>query len=465
MRIGLKTWSEYRYELAVLLIVIISGFLRFYNLLFQSYWLDELSSVYTSNPSRTIVEVYNMSLEGAPPLYHLFLWCWYQLFEFNEYSGRAFSAFLGVFIVLLGIILARVLFNQKTAIYAGVLIAFNPFLIMYSQEVRTYSLFTFLSLLSLFLFLKAINTSKEKYYLLYVMSILLVIYSHYFGFFLLIAQFLFICLVKINWLKKNSIWVLICAFLIFIGVFPLINNILILSKIDDFWISKPSIFFPFYYLKSYFKSNFILLLLTLLFIINIFFNKEKFIRKRDELLFLIYPVLVCFGLAFIRSVLSTPLLTERNTIFVVPLLLVTIAYVFTLIESTKIRAFTLILFLFLNGFVLKEYYGTVKKQQWRNVVHQFKSEKKVRDKAFDIVFNGEFYKEYSNLLGCSNLGVKNKKEFIRYVESNKGVKDPIWILDAHDNNLDILKLKLNFDYDILSVSKFKNARLIKISLK
>ena len=80
------------------------------------------------------------------------------------------------------------LFNSRVALLGTFIFSISPLQIYLSQEARTYSLVTFLCLVSIFLFIKFIKNSRVVYLIGYIIVSFLSIYSHCFVFFILMAQ-------------------------------------------------------------------------------------------------------------------------------------------------------------------------------------------------------------------------------------------------------------------------------------
>ncbi|MGB9706938.1 MAG: glycosyltransferase family 39 protein, partial [Microgenomates group bacterium] len=165
----------------------------------QSLWLDEAVQAITSKG--TFLNLF-AELRGDfhPPLYHLFMWGWAHLFGSSEIAMRLPSVIFGtatVFVVYL--IINELFINGLTnlrinGLIGAIFLATSQFHIYYSQEARPYALATFLTSLSMYFFIKIINklTNCEltDYGLKmgYFFSTILLLYSDYFGFLVLLAQ-------------------------------------------------------------------------------------------------------------------------------------------------------------------------------------------------------------------------------------------------------------------------------------
>ena len=94
---------------------------------------------------------------------------------------------------------------------ALLLIAVSGFLVKYTQEVRMYSLLLFLSVTSIWLFIRFVRNSRLSTLAALTLCNLLLVYTHYYGWLLLLAQ---ACLVLIWYRKALSRFLLSAAVLI-----------------------------------------------------------------------------------------------------------------------------------------------------------------------------------------------------------------------------------------------------------
>lgn len=138
---------------------------RFVNLGSESLWYDESFTAWLAK-----LEFPNMMKAIAgdvhPPLWYIVEWFNVRLFGNSEFALRVPSAVLGVLIVLLTWRLAQLCqFEKRTAWYAGLLAAFLPGAIYYSQDARMYPLLTF------FILWAAISAIKDNWLFFSIASI------------------------------------------------------------------------------------------------------------------------------------------------------------------------------------------------------------------------------------------------------------------------------------------------------
>jgi len=183
----------------IILILILATALR---LLFsnQSFWLDEGAQMIMSAKS-LVFQWFGRSADFHPPLFYFLIHFWLQLGR-SEWFLRLPSVFFGVATVYLIYLLAKKMFPHDHVQFSifhftlpefsALLLAIAPYHIYYSQEARMYTLLAFLATASMLFLL-------EKKWLAYILATTAMIYTHYAGFFLIFAQFVFIFL----WQKKS----------------------------------------------------------------------------------------------------------------------------------------------------------------------------------------------------------------------------------------------------------------------
>lgn len=186
------------------LIILLGIFLRVYNIDEESFWIDEAATVYTTqqSPSDIIQDIYVTTKHapeyydsgGTPPFYFLVANYWTQFMGLSEAKLRLLSAIFGTISIFMIFIIGRMLFNSNVGLVAAFIMSINFMHINYSQEARTYSLIIFLALLTVYFLLSALRQHKVIYWFGYVLSATLLIYSHYFGFFILAFEGLYLLL-------------------------------------------------------------------------------------------------------------------------------------------------------------------------------------------------------------------------------------------------------------------------------
>lgn len=454
----------YNYRTSTLLcfLFLTSLLLRLYNLNFQSYWLDELVSARISDPCNDLTFVFTETLKGGAPLYQVLLWGWYNIIGFTEMAGRLFSALVGSLAVIALFYLGKEIFNKNVGAIAGVILAFNEFAIFYSQETRAYSLLLFLTILSSLMLFRLFKDSSVKNFILYFFSIASVFYTHYFGFFVLIAHSLFLILYKPIFIKENLKSLLILLLFLILAVLPLVYNLFELSKIKEFWIQPPKWNFWWYYFIFYFKSRLLVIVFGFLILIALIKYFKFNTNFKEGMGFLIILIITSYGIPYFRSIYSTSMLTERYTIIVLPAIFLLISL--GVYEIRKLlRPIYIILFIItLSSFNLynRNYYTLSKKEEWKQVLLKVKEENISNLPIYDIVYEGWYFKTYAKLLSLE-VSIQDHYEFI---EQNEEFKLPsqFWILSAHRDYIKELDL-VNGGWEIDRSFKFHRAEAVRVS--
>jgi mannosyltransferase len=118
------------------LIVLLATGLRFYQLSTESLWVDEMFSIRAAE---------NFNPLSTRPVYFALLGFWMQ-FGTSDAWLRTLAVLFGIGAVLLTYLLGRRVAKESIALISALIMAIAPLAIWHSQEIRMYSLSTFLTL-------------------------------------------------------------------------------------------------------------------------------------------------------------------------------------------------------------------------------------------------------------------------------------------------------------------------------
>lgn len=157
----------------------------------QSVWRDEAFSILAAQ--RPLAFIFN-NLGVEPPLYYILLHFWMKVFGSSEIAVRSLS-FLGFALATTVVIFwAEKLFKKHfLSWYLPIFFFFNPMLLYYAFEIRTYGWFLFFAVLALYGY-------REKKWWIMTIGNVLGFYTHTYMIFVPIAQ-------GIHWLaskRKNQ---------------------------------------------------------------------------------------------------------------------------------------------------------------------------------------------------------------------------------------------------------------------
>lgn len=235
--------------LILLLILALGAFLRIVNLGSDSVWLDEAYSIQFAHlPLSQLIDE-TASSDVHPPLYYLLLHYWIKLCGDSEAGARMLSALFGLFSILVLYALAALLFDRATGLLSALLLSLSLFHIEFAQEARMYTLLALLSLCSLYFFLKLFTTEKPTPPIIgYVITTSLLMHTHVYGFFIIIAENLFFFALYFSrrdvFKRQFKRWLLLQAALVVLFLPWLSIMIAQFERVQHgFWIPRPTLNF------------------------------------------------------------------------------------------------------------------------------------------------------------------------------------------------------------------------------
>ena len=142
------------------------------------FWIDEgLSVGIASFPLSEIPGV--LRQDGSPPLYYLLLHVWMDVVGTGETETHALSLVFALLTIPAALWAGYSLFGRRAGWVAAALAALNPFLTVYAQETRMYSLVILLSLVASAAFIHGFVLRRRRYVALFALCLALMLYTHY----------------------------------------------------------------------------------------------------------------------------------------------------------------------------------------------------------------------------------------------------------------------------------------------
>ncbi|MDO8688662.1 MAG: glycosyltransferase family 39 protein [Dehalococcoidia bacterium] len=197
-------------RLVLLGILLLAFGLRSYHLGFQSIWTDEgfvfglasrslseLIAVWNISPQEGYASLSRLGQDLAglavetdihPPLYYFLVHFWMDVAGRSEFALRFPSVFFGALTLPLMYAWGKRLAGSGAALIACGLGALSPFYLDFSQQVRMYTLVTFLAVLSMYCFHRAFTDGRRLHWIGYTLSICLALYTHYFAITVVLVQ-------------------------------------------------------------------------------------------------------------------------------------------------------------------------------------------------------------------------------------------------------------------------------------
>lgn len=178
-----------------LVLFLIAFFWKFAYIGTRDVCMDEPFTIFHAQKSVKEILILPSQNEPNPPLFMLLLHFWIELFGNSPYSVRIlpllFNALTVVFIYFTG----KKFFNMQVALFASALFLFSTYHFYFALETRAYSLLSLGTAASLYYFLSFVENDKDRRMLAgLIVSNIVLVYAHYFGWFAVLIQFLGILL-------------------------------------------------------------------------------------------------------------------------------------------------------------------------------------------------------------------------------------------------------------------------------
>lgn len=472
----------------LILILILGSLLRFYGLNNQSLWNDELSSwVRSSYDNLSTVINKGVRPDDHPPGYDIFLYFVEKHIGDSEVILRFPSALTGVLSIFVIFLIGLRLYSYREGLIASALMAVLWCPIYYSQEARPYSMLLLFTLLATYFWIPVLKSLSKKVRLSYpttfgyIITAIISCYLHYFGLYLIALQGLFAILFFIR-RRQALVYILLIYFPILLAYLPWLPTMWEHLNKGPTWIKPPgTITFAFVrYLHFLFNKSktlllFVLMLYSFLFVRSLYnilkFKEYKNIRTAllSPGLLLVIWLIVPFVGVYIKSILSTPVLTRRNLIISLPAAYLLLSRSITQLplHSKNKAIITLVivgLFLFHLIFHM-DYYSKPHKEQFREAVGFIVEHDRLYKNSLIIgyAWNRDYFNYYFerkgsdrrvNVLGGQEKDISNVAEvistenpqYVWYVRAHRG--PDVAFIDFLNRNLIFIDHKKFIDADV-----------------
>jgi mannosyltransferase len=301
----------------------------------QSLRLDEAQSLWQT--SRSVPAIFKqVGSDVHVPFYHLLLHFWQIYMGGTIWSARLLSLIFYVLSIPALYLLGSVSFGRRIGLYAALLFALSPFMNWYGNEIRMYTLFTLLTILNQYFFVriwKSGDTSSPDeerrqghVWAGYILTAVFGIFSHYFFFLNLLAQTIFYFVRRktfpVGSLRKFlfSAGVVVAAF---------VPWVLYVWRLGTAGFQEPlltppttvnlfSTFAQFLFGFQNDNINTFFLALWPLVVILALLGLRRTQRVVPETLYFLVTILVSFAAAFVVSISVAPVFVSRYLIFTIP---------------------------------------------------------------------------------------------------------------------------------------------------
>lgn len=503
--------------MALFLILAAALLLRVSGLGAESFWTDESATVYTTGqmPSEVIGDIYTTTRHapeffesgGTPPFYFLLANYWTDIFGLSEFKLRLLSVVFAMVSVYLIFLVGKQVFSEKVGLISSFMLSLSYLHISYSQEARVYSLAMMLTLLSVYFLLNALKSGKAAYWIAYVISSVLLMYSHYLAVFVLAFEYFFII---IFWKKHSkslkgmviSCFGIIALYAVWIPV--LIRQVFYSTYLGNYYPFGKNVLYDLAAIFTQYNGWFtpdletrmslravyhslgnfagispasvtvagwltiasVLLLTVLLgwhFFAALFVKNRRvqFEKLKDEryamlALWFSFPIVLPLVLTLIFP--SSPVFGfVQHTLFALPAYLIIVSA--GIYESKHIKT-VLALFLILSALPLYSYYANFDKQQWREAAQYIEANRAQGElvvvvKANHVLPLGYYYKDMENV-----IGVRDVEELRGYIQGKNSFL-LVYASEKYGDPQGLIKRYLDENYYIAGKTELTGVRIFR----
>ena len=314
-----------------ILILLLAFILRLSHIDFISLWNDELYTLCHISDMGLGIHLKNtFSDPGNPPLFFIISNIWLYFFNKSILSIRFLPLLIGIFQIYSIYFVLKNILNKKTALIGSFLCTINLYIILESNEIRSYILSMTLILWSLLYFYKLKNKFSNKNIVLFSIISICLINTHYYCVLYVIYNFISGLII----FKNNRIKYLLSNIIIFSSFVPyfLISKKIALSNTFNLWIEKPTLTVLNNHVVFYY-GHIALFLLTVIFSFVIY--KKLNLKEKSIFLYTTFSILFVFITAFLISIFIKPILFERYFCIFLPYLIINTS-IFLNVQSNPI---------------------------------------------------------------------------------------------------------------------------------
>ncbi len=488
---NLSTAKLSRTTLTLAAILLLGLCLRTYDLGNESIWVDEAISIAWAKLDLSQI-MKKTARDVHPPLHAIILHFWVDLFGESEFPARFPSAIFGFVAIFMIYKVGSLIFDEQTGILSSLILGLSVFHIYYSQEARMYSLLSVMTLFSMYFFIKLLKEKSIIASVGYTLSGILLMYTHYFGLFIIASQnayifTLFLLSEKVHkprlkrWLLLQFILILVFAPWIIILIKQTLQ---VQSGRFLGWVLVPSIWSIIRSFELYSGSYlllFLFLALSLVSVVNCKKVKGNVTRKCSPvpvegdrpsstlsdaggiyllLVWLLTPIIV----PFVISKFSAPIYYYRFTIGASLAFYLLVAKGIRDISNNYVKFVTVGLIVGLSLATVLECYAQVNKYRWREAVNYLEGNARSGDLVlFSPQFNRIPFDYYSRRTDLTEQpfpgrGKKVDEESIKQLASIVEGHDRVWVILAHDVRQELSKKKLRESYRLSDYKSYVHTK-------
>lgn len=433
------------------LILLVAVFLRFFKLDFQSLWMDELYTMNVASSKHSVSEIISEvnQKESYPYIYFFLMNILFTLFGDISVVARIPSALFGSLAVFMMYKIGKELYSKNTGLIAALLLTFNHFAIYHSQEARAYTFYLFGLLVSYYLFIKFIKLPNKRNMILYALGTGLLVNTNFFSALNVVSQGFFMLFILFT-LEKDDRNFFFKKILIITGIaalffLPNIYKFYLVTKVIATFIPHASDEALINILREIFSSSiyliFIYSTLFTFFMIKLFNQKKTQNPKEITSNKLVFSYLIIFSwimfvlaIIIIKSYSGSSIFLSRYFMSIVPPFILLMSIALSNIKNIQVKASIIsvvVFFLILDLFVVKQYYTTKIKSQYREASQLVIDKNKNNEPVYTSLKYWYDYYLNSNGVEFNVIEKPNLDAVIDEMMVDSTKIKPFWYVDAH----------------------------------
>jgi mannosyltransferase len=315
--------NDNKIVLTSLLLFLLNFGIKIFGITYYDIAMDEPFSIfYAQMDLSSIMKM--LANENNPALHFILLHFWIKLFGISAFSVRFLSVLFSSMTVVVIYLMGRKFFSFQTGLFAALIYTVSRFHIYFSHEARVYPLFIFLTAVSLFYFLQICKEPKKRSaYISLMLANILLIYSHYFGLFVIATEFVIVLFIANfrNIYKKLSLVFLLVAVSYIPNIIIFFHRFTVSVQMGT-WVRKPEITELYGNLNRFLNSKYVMIVLLVCILVNLIFLlwKKQFMGRfvaflkdtssRVVVLWFVFPYLSMFVLSY-----WAPMFLDRYIIY------------------------------------------------------------------------------------------------------------------------------------------------------
>ena len=194
-----------RVRLAVLLLILLLAWgLRTHDLQVRSLWADEGWTMLLSAGPRLGTIARTLAADQHPPLFFILFRLWRNVAGDTEFAVRYFGVLAGVLTIAGSYRLGRALFTPKAGVLAALILALADLPIDLAQEARHYGLLALWVVFCAYFYVRWWRHPAFANRFGFVLTAIALIYTHYLGAILLVAEFAHLLIVVRPWRRLRD---------------------------------------------------------------------------------------------------------------------------------------------------------------------------------------------------------------------------------------------------------------------